>query len=157
MSTIIEVRDGVVVSLEYTVHLADGTLLDSTGDCGPLAVMIGSGQLFPALEDRIGGMRAGETRELTIPAADAYGEWREELVRRLPRNRLPPDLALEVGHEYRLKSPDGKLLRFRLLRVYEDEVEADFNRPQAGQDLRVVVTVVAVRAPTPEEERRGRM
>ena len=151
-----EVRDGVVVSLEYTVHLADGTLLDSTGDCGPLAVMIGSGQLFPALEDRIGGMRAGETRELTIPAADAYGEWREELVRRLPRNRLPPDLALEVGHEYRLKSPDGKLLRFRLLRVYEDEVEADFNRPQAGQDLRVVVTVVEVRAPTPEEERRGR-
>ena len=152
-----EVRDGTVVSLEYTVHLADGTLLDSTGDCGPLAVMIGSGQLFPALEDRIGGMRAGETRELTIPAADAYGEWREELVRRLPRSRLPPDLALEVGHEYRLKSPDGKLLRFRLLRVYEDEVEADFNRPQAGQDLRVVVTVVAVRAPTPEEERRGRM
>ena len=152
-----EVRDGVVVSLEYTVHLADGTLLDSTGDCGPLAVMIGSGQLFPALEDRIGGMRAGETRELTIPAADAYGEWREELVRRMPRGRLPPDLALEVGHEYRLKSPDGKLLRFRLLRVYEDEVEADFNRPQAGQDLRVVVTVVEVRAPTPEEERRGRM
>jgi FKBP-type peptidyl-prolyl cis-trans isomerase SlyD len=152
-----EVRDGMVVSLEYTVHLADGTLLDSTGDCGPLAVMIGSGQLFPALEDRIGGMRAGETRELTIPAADAYGEWREELVRRMPRGRLPPDLALEVGHEYRLKSPDGKLLRFRLLRVYEDEVEADFNRPQAGQDLRVVVTVVAVRAPTPEEERRGRM
>ena len=152
-----EVRDGMVVSLEYTVHLADGTLLDSTGDCGPLAVMIGSGQLFPALEDRIGGMRAGETRELTIPAADAYGEWREELVRRLPRNRLPPDLALEIGHEYRLKSPDGKLLRFRLLRVYEDEVEADFNRPQAGQDLRVVVTVVEVRAPTPEEERRGRV
>ena len=157
MSGVMDVRDGVVVSLEYTVHLADGTLLDSTGDCGPLAVMIGSGQLFPALEDRIGGMRAGETRELTIPAADAYGEWREELVRRLPRNRLPPDLALEVGHEYRLKSPDGKLLRFRLLRVYEDEVEADFNRPQAGQDLRVVVTVVEVRAPTPEEERRGRM
>ena len=157
MSGVMEVRDGMVVSLEYTVHLADGTLLDSTGDCGPLAVMIGSGQLFPALEDRIGGMRAGETRELTIPAADAYGEWREELVRRLPRSRLPPDLALEVGHEYRLKSPDGKLLRFRLLRVYEDEVEADFNRPQAGQDLRVVVTVVEVRAPTPEEERRGRM
>jgi len=157
MSGVMDVRDGVVVSLEYTVHLADGTLLDSTGDCGPLAVMIGSGQLFPALEDRIGGMHAGETRELTIPAADAYGEWREELVRRLPRGRMPPELALEVGHEYRLKSPDGKLLRFRLLRVYEDEVEADFNRPQAGQDLRAVVTVVEVRAPTPEEERRGRV
>jgi FKBP-type peptidyl-prolyl cis-trans isomerase 2 len=75
----------------------------------------------------------------------------------MPRTLLPPDLALEVGHEYRLKSPDGKLLRFRLLRVDEAEVEADFNRPQAGQDLRATVTVVAVRPPTAEEERRGRV
>src|SRR5262245_66381021 len=105
MSGVTEVRDGVVVSLEYTVHLADGTLLDSTGDCGPLAVMIGSGQLFPALEDRIGGMRAGETRELTIPAADAYGEWRGELVRRVRRNRLPPDLARGGGHGDRAQAP----------------------------------------------------
>ena len=53
----------------------DGAVLDSTGGCGPIAVMIGSGQLFPALEDRILGMEAGETRELDIPPADAYGEW----------------------------------------------------------------------------------
>jgi FKBP-type peptidyl-prolyl cis-trans isomerase 2 len=152
-----EVADGLVVTLEYTVHLSDGTLLDSTGDCAPLAVMIGSGQLFPALEGRINGMLPGETRRLSIPAADAYGEWRRELVRRMPRSLLPPDLALEVGQEYRLKSPAGKLLRFRLLRVEEDEVEADFNRPQAGQDLIATVTVVAVRFPTPEEERRGRV
>ncbi len=152
-----QVADGTVVAIEYTVHLADGTLLDSTGDCGPVTVMVGSGQLFPALEDRIAGMQPGETRQVSIPAADAYGEWRQELVRQMPRSRLPPDLVLEVGHEYRLKSPDGKVLRFRLLRLDGDMVEADFNRPQAGQDLRAMVTVVGVRAPTPEEERRGRV
>lgn len=149
--------DGMVVTIEYTVHLADGTLLDSTGDCGPVTVMVGSGQLFPALEDRITGMQPGETRQLSIPAADAYGEWRQELVRRMPRSRLPPDLVLEVGQQYRLKSPDGKVLHFRLLGLDGDMVEADFNRPQAGQDLRATVTVVGVRAPTAEEERRGRV
>src|SRR5262249_29699406 len=102
---VMQVADGTVVTLEYTVHLADGTLLDSTAQCGPLAVRIGSAQLFPALEPRILGMEAGETRTLTIPAADAYGEWRAELVRPMPRDRLPPDLELEVGREYRLKSP----------------------------------------------------
>jgi len=152
-----QVAEGMVVVLEYTVHLADGTLLDSTGECGPLTVMVGSGQLFPALEDRIAGMQAGETRELSIPAAEAYGEWRQELVRRMLRDRLPPDLVLELGHDYRLKSPDGKVLRFRLLRVEGDVIEADFNRREAGQDLRAIVTVVGVRAPTPEEERRGRV
>ena len=151
------VAEGLVVTLEYTVHLADGTLLDSTGRCGPVMVMIGSGQLFPALEDRMLGMEAGETRTLHIPAAEAYGEWQSTLVRTMPRDRLPPDLDLEVGRDYRLKSPDGKTLRLRLLEVGEAEVRADFNAPQAGQDLRAAVTVVAVRPPTAEEERRGRV
>jgi FKBP-type peptidyl-prolyl cis-trans isomerase 2 len=152
-----QVADGTVATLEYTVRLGDGTLLDSTGECGPLSVMIGSAQLFPALEASIVGMEAGATRTVRIPAADAYGEWRAELVRTMPRERLPPELELEVGREYRLKSPDGRRLRFRLLEVGDAEVKADFNRPQAGQDLIATVTVVAVRAPTPEEERRGRV
>jgi FKBP-type peptidyl-prolyl cis-trans isomerase 2 len=151
-----QVADGLVVSLEYTVRFADGEMLDSTGACGPLAIMIGSGQLFPALEDRIVGMRAGETREFEIPADDAYGPWRPELVRPMPRDRLPPDLELEVGTQYRLKSPDGKLLRFRLHEVGDAEVQADFNSPFAGRGLRATVTVVGVRAPTADEQRRGR-
>jgi FKBP-type peptidyl-prolyl cis-trans isomerase SlyD len=151
-----QVADGRVALLEYTVRFDDGTVLDSTGACGPLAVMIGSGQLFPALEDRILGMEEGETRELHIPAADAYGEWSPDLVRTVSRDRLPPDLDLEAGAQYRLKSPDGKTLRFRLVEVGEAEVRADFNGPNAGRALHATVTVVTVRAPTPEEERRGR-
>ena len=151
-----QVADGLIVVLEYTVRFEDGAVLDSTGDCGPLAVMVGSGQLFPALEDRILGMDAGETRELCIPAADAYGEWSPELVRPMPRDRLPPELVLEVGTQYRLTGPDGKTLRFRLLEVGDAEVRADFNGPNAGRALHAIVTVVAVRPPTPEEERRGR-
>jgi FKBP-type peptidyl-prolyl cis-trans isomerase 2 len=150
-------RDGQVVTLEYTVRFEDGTLLDSTGHCGPLAVMYGSGQLFPALEDAIADMEVGETREVRIPAARAYGERSPELVRAIPRDRLAPDLVLEIGHDYALKAPDGKQLRFRLVEIGEAEVRGDFNDPKAGKDLLAVVTVVAVREPTPEEERRGRV
>jgi FKBP-type peptidyl-prolyl cis-trans isomerase 2 len=153
----VSLRDGQVVTLEYTVRFEDGTLLDSTGQCGPLAIMYGSGQLFPALEDVIGDMRVGETREFRIPAARAYGERSPDLVRPIPRHRLPPELALEVGHDYAIKAPDGKQLRFRLLAIGETEVQGDFNDPKAGKDLLAVVTVVAVREPTPEEERRGRV
>jgi FKBP-type peptidyl-prolyl cis-trans isomerase 2 len=152
-----DVADGRVATLEYTVRLADGTLIDSTGECGPVAVMCGSGELFPALESRIAGMRAGETRHIEIPAAEAYGERQEELVRELPRERLPPDLELVVGQEYRLKSPDGKALRFRLLDLGETSVRADFNPARAGQALLATVTVVSVRLATADEERRGRV
>jgi FKBP-type peptidyl-prolyl cis-trans isomerase 2 len=152
-----EVAAGRVVTLEYTVRLTNGRTLDSTGGCGPIAILAGAGQLFPALETRLTGMRAGETRELHIPASEAYGEWRAELVRELPRDRLPPDLELVVGQEYRLKSPDGRTLRFRLVATDDGSVRADFNPPAAGEDLLATVTVVAVRAATPEEERRGRV
>lgn len=150
-------REGQVATLEYTVRFEDGTLVDSTGQCGPLSIMIGSGQLFPALENRVTAMESGETREFRIPPEDAYGAWHPALVRELPRDRLPPDLALEIGHEYRLRSPDGKQLRFRLVEIGDATVRADFNDPKAGKTLVAVVTVVAVRAATPEEERRGRV
>jgi FKBP-type peptidyl-prolyl cis-trans isomerase 2 len=102
-------------------------------------------------------MRAGETREVRIPPEDAYGDWHADLVRPVPRDRLPPDLELTVGEEYRLKSPDGKQLRFRLVEIGAAEVRADFNAPFAGQALVATVTVVAVRAPTADEARRGRV
>jgi FKBP-type peptidyl-prolyl cis-trans isomerase 2 len=152
-----EIEEGCVVTVEYTVRLEDGTPVDSTGGCGPVSVMYGSGQLFPAIEDRIADMRAGETRELRIPAAEAYGAWRPELVRTMPRERLPPELELTPGEQYRLRAPDGKMLRFRLLEIEGAEVKADFNAPEAGKDLLATVTIVGVRAPTLEEERRGRV
>lgn len=150
------VAEGLVVTVEYTVHLPDGTLLDSTGTCGPIAVLHGMGQLFPAIEDRIVGMLAGETRTITIPPEEGFGQWYPDLVRALPRDRLPPDMALEVGEEYKIKT-DGKDVRFKVLEVGDEEIRADFNSRFAGQDLTATVTVVAVRPPTPEEDRRGRV
>ncbi len=150
-----EVADGHVVTLEYTVRLGGGALVDSTGGCGPMTILCGAGQFFPAIERRMAGMRAGETRELRVPADEAYGPRREELVRSMPRERLPPDLELTPGQEYCVRGPEGRVLRFRVLAIGETEVRADFNPPQAGEDLIATVTVVAVRSPTPEEERRG--
>lgn len=151
-----DVRPGRIVTLEYTVRLESGRLVDSTGQCGPLAVMYGSEQLFPPIESRIAGMVAGETRELRIPPAEAYGPRREDLVRAMPRERMPPGVELVVGEEYTL-TVEGKTLRFRVVALDDTDVTADFNPPQAGQALLATVTVVAVREPTEEESRRGRV
>jgi len=151
-----DVRAGRVVTLEYTVHLESGRLVDSTGACGPLAVLYGSEQLFPPIEARIAGMVAGETRELRIPPEEGYGVRRDELVRTMPRDRMPPGVDLVVGERYTLRA-EGRTLRFRLVALSDTEVTADFNPPQAGEALIATVTVVSVREPTPEEARRGRV
>jgi len=153
----VTIQDGQVVTLEYTVRFDDGRLIDSTGECGPLAIMVGSGQLFPALEDRILDMAVGETREIRIPPEDAYGAWNPALVRSIPRDRLSADLEIEVGGEYGIKGPDGRRVRFRVEAFDDREVRGDFNDRHAGKTLVATVTMVAVRAPTPDEERRGRV
>jgi FKBP-type peptidyl-prolyl cis-trans isomerase 2 len=152
-----EVATGRVVTLEYTVRLGSGALVDSTGGCGPISVLCGAGQLFPALEERLAGMRPGETRELRIPADQAYGAWRPDLVRTIPRASFPEGLDPTVGGEYRVKAPSGKPIRFRVVEIHDADVRVDFNSPQAGQDLLATVTVIAVRAPTRDEDRRGRV
>src|SRR5437667_149210 len=50
---LMEVAPGRVVTLEYTVRLATGDTIDSTGGCGPLSILYGAGQLFAPVETRL--------------------------------------------------------------------------------------------------------
>lgn len=144
-----------VVTIEYRATLSDGGLVDSTDHCGPVTYLHGNEQLFPALEQAVDGLVVGEERRLTLAPRESYGEHRPELVRRMPRAQLPPELVLEVGKRYTVRPPRGEPMIFRLVGVEGDEVMADFNNPAAGQGLDIWARVVAVRPATPEEIRRG--
>lgn len=144
-----------VVTLSYTACLDNGTIIDSTEHCGPITYLHGNEQIFPALERALEGLEAGSECEVRLAPSDSYGERRPELERRMARTQLPPELALVVGERYTLKGSDGRRLVFRLLAVEGDEVVADFNSQAAGQGLCISAKVLAVRAATPDELRRG--
>jgi FKBP-type peptidyl-prolyl cis-trans isomerase SlyD len=149
------VAKDVVVTLEYEARLDDGTVVDSTHECGPVTYLHGNEQIFPALERAVDGLEAGAVADLHLSAAESYGERRPELERRMPRAQLPPGLSPVVGERYGVKAPDGRRLAFRVVAVEDDEVIADFNSPAAGQGLHLTAKVLAVRAATAEELRRG--
>lgn len=149
------IANDTVVTIEYSAHLDDGALVDSTAHCGPVSYLHGNEQIFPALEQALEGLEAGAEPAFRLGPEDGYGAHRPELVRRMPRTQLPPELTLNPGERYRLKAAGGKQLVFRLLAVEGEEVVADFNNPGAGQGLNVKAKVLAVRAATPEEIRRG--
>ncbi|MCC6767239.1 MAG: peptidylprolyl isomerase [Deltaproteobacteria bacterium] len=144
-----------VVTIEYRATLTNGELVDSTERCGPVTYLHGNEQIFPALEQAVEGLVAGEERRLTLSPNESYGEHRSDLVRRMPRAQLPPELALEVGKRYTVRPPRGEPMIFRLTGIEGDDVLADFNNPAAGQGLDIWAKVVAVRAATAEEIRRG--
>ena len=66
------IRDEVVVSLEYTLQV-EGEIVDSTGEDEHIQFIQGHGQIIPGLESQLYGMSSGESKEVTVPAEDAYG------------------------------------------------------------------------------------
>jgi FKBP-type peptidyl-prolyl cis-trans isomerase 2 len=151
----VRVGADTVVTIEYVARLEDGTIVDSTEHCGPVSYLHGNEQLFPALERAVEGLGPGEERELALSADESYGARREALVRRVPRAQLRPDLVLTPGERYELRAPDGTRLVFTLVAVEGDDVVADFNPRGAGHGLRITAKVLAVRAATADEIRRG--
>lgn len=149
------VATDTVVTIEYAARLSNGDLVDSTEHCGPVTYLHGNEQIFPTLEQAVDGLVAGEERRLALSPRESYGEHRPELVRRLPRAQLPPDLVLEIGKRYTIRPPKAETMMFRLVGVEGDEVVADFNTAAAGQGLEIWAKVVAVRAATADEIRRG--
>lgn len=108
---------------------------------GPLDVELGNGDVFPQLEQLLIGMAPGETRTVTIPAADAFGEYDEENVVTIPRNQLPSDLAPEVGEELVLTGEDDEQFGVTVVDVSDEGVTFDSNHPLAGEDLTFTVTL----------------
>ncbi len=73
------VERGDYITCHYTLWLEDGTLVQSSrsdrgGDGQTHTWRIGVGDLIPAWDEGVIGMKAGETRKLIAPPQLAYGE-----------------------------------------------------------------------------------
>jgi len=108
---------------------------------GPLDVQVGSGDVFPQIEETLIGMSPGETRRVTIAAAEAFGAYDEENVVTIPRTQLPPDLNPEVGEELVLTGDDDEHFGVTVVEVTDEGVTFDSNHPLAGEDLTFEITL----------------
>jgi FKBP-type peptidyl-prolyl cis-trans isomerase SlyD len=145
------------VTLDYELRDDEGDLLDaSQGDDGePIRYVHGYGMLVPGLEAALAGLRAGDQREVVVPAEAGYGEYDEELVLEIDRGDFPDPKGVKVGDEFVAESPDGDEVAMSVLEVKDDVVVVDANHPLAGMTLRYQVKVVDVRPATDDEIQRA--
>ena len=134
---------GDTVRIHYTGTLSDGTEFDSSRDREPLSFTVGAGEVIPGFDAAVTGMSIGESKTVTIPAAEAYGEPREQLVVRVPRSQVPPQITPRLGQRLQIGSGDQAMMVV-VLEVNDDEVVLDGNHPLAGQDLTFALELVAV-------------
>lgn len=148
------VVDDVVVSMAYTLK-ADKELIDSTEEGESLDFIQGYGSIIPGLENAIYGMATGETKLITVPAKDAYGNYDFEQIDDIPMTEFPEEIPLEPGLELELKDVEGDTLYGRIISVGKSRVKMDFNHPLAGKDLDFEITILSLRAATEDELEQG--
>ncbi len=148
------VQDGVVVSIEYTLHV-DGELLDSSDEQGPLQFLAGYGNIVPGLESEMMGMKVGDSKKVVVQPADGYGEFDEQAFMQVARGDFPKDMPIEIDLELNVRDNEGNSKLARIERVDGELVTLNFNHPLAGAELHFYVKVVKLREPNAEELEHG--
>lgn len=135
-------QDGQTVLVHYRGTLADGSEFDSSRDRAPLQFTVGTGEVIPGFDEAVRGLEVGESKTVTIPAAQAYGEASDEATREFPLDAFPQ--TPEVGWMVELEADDGQRLPATIVEVTEDHATLDFNHPLAGQDLTFEIELVSI-------------
>ncbi len=137
-------KDGDIVQVHYTGKLTDGTVFDTSVGKDPLEFAIGKEQMIPGFEKAILGMKVGEKKTFTIPAAEAYGERVDGLTSEVSRELLPPDMTPAVGAQLQTRLSNGSILTVTITEVKEKTVTIDANHPLAGKDLTFEVEIIKI-------------
>lgn len=136
--------NGDTVRIHYTGTLEDGTRFDSSEGREPLEFTLGSGQVIPGFDAGVAGMEPGQTKTIQIPAAEAYGPRREEMMLQVGAEQFPEGMEPEVGQQLQLNQPDGQAVVVRVAEVTDEGVTLDANHPLAGEDLTFELTLAEI-------------
>ncbi len=139
-------KNGDTVKVLYTGTFDDGEVFDSSESHGgePLEFTIGTGQVIPGFDQAVIGMSPGESKTVRIPADEAYGPHREELVVVMSWSQFPEGFQIEVGEQISLQTQDGQPISAIVVDVSEEGVTVDANSPMAGKDLTFEIELVEV-------------
>ncbi len=143
-----------VVKLHYAVSDSEDTLIDSSYDHQPLAIIHGTGYLISGLENALDGHEAGDKFEVEVAADDAYGQRHDGFVQTVPKEMFAEIDDLQVGTQLRATTDEGEQTVI-VIDVQDDEITVDGNHPLAGVDLKFDVEILEVRDATEDELAHG--
>ena len=150
-----QIGKGKVVSMDYTLTGPAGNVLDSSQGREPLVYIQGAGNIIPGLEQELEGKSVGDTLNVTIPAAQAYGERDDQMVQAVPREMFKGVPNIRAGMQLQAQASNGASRVVTITKVEDEQVTVDANHPLAGMPLTFDIKVVEVREPTDEEKRHG--
>jgi FKBP-type peptidyl-prolyl cis-trans isomerase SlpA len=143
------VQPGSFLTLHYRLTGPDGADLVNTFADKPATLSLGSGQLAPAIEERLIGLAEGAQLSFQLPAGAAFGERNPQMLQRvkltLMRELGDPEAEYNIGDVVEFPTPDGQGRYAGVVReIGGDWLLFDFNHPLAGQPVGFEVKLLGV-------------
>jgi len=139
-----QVQKGDTVRVHYHGKLTNGETFDSSEGREPLEFQVGAGMMIKGFDDAVLGMETGDKKTVNIPAADAYGEYDEELLIEFPLDRFPKEMKPEVGMQLSMSNGEGQQFPVTIAGLKDDMVVLDRNHFLAGKELVFDITLTEI-------------
>ena len=146
-----QIQPGSFITLHYRLSGLQGDTIINTFEGPPATLTLGSGELAPAIEQRLVGLSEGAHEVFDIPAGETFGQRNPEMQQKVKLSLLhqlgDPEATYAVSDVVHFPTPDGQGQYAGLVREM-NEAEGwllfDFNHPLAGQAVRFEVKVIGV-------------
>jgi peptidylprolyl isomerase len=139
-----QAKAGDTVKVHYTGSLEDGTVFGGSPKQEPMEVTIGQQVVLPSFENAIIGMDEGDTKTVTIPPENGFGQPQEDLIFQVERTQFPPGIDLKLGGVLRVESDTGKDFDVTVINIGDEKVTLDGNHPLAGKTLNLEIQLVEI-------------
>lgn len=138
-------NEGKKIRAHYRGTLDDGTQFDSSYDRGePIEFTCGVHQMIAGFDAAVKDMAVGEKKTVHIPAAEAYGERRDDLVLDFPAEQVPDMEGISVGDKLFLTGPGGQPVPVVVVEKTDSGIKLDANHELAGKDLNFDIEIVEI-------------
>lgn len=153
------VQAGSFLTLHYRMAGPDGKAIINTFDGKPATLSLGTGELSPAIEQRLLGLPEGARATFELAAGEAFGERNPDLLQWVARKLLnelgDPQEQYRVGDVVQFPTPDGMGQYAGAVQQVREgtgggddmgsrAVQFDFNHPLAGQPVVFEVQVIGI-------------
>ncbi|MGR4870937.1 peptidylprolyl isomerase [Variovorax sp. LARHSF232] len=139
---------GSFLTLHYRLAGPAGDVINTFND-KPATLSLGTGELSPAVEQRLLGLAEGAHATFELAPGEAFGERNAEMQQWVARKLLAqmgdPLEKYAVGDVVQFPTPDGQgSYAGAVIELNETAVRFDFNHPLAGQAVTFEVRLIGV-------------
>lgn len=137
------ISKNAMVTLNYSFRDTEGYLKDFT-QTETITYVQGQGHMLPGVERMLQGKSAGDSLTVTLSPTDAFGEYKNEKLSRVPKDQFFGVRDIRLGMQFDRLDDEGKIHISTVVDMDETSVILDGNHPLAGLHIEMRLAVVHV-------------